>query len=91
MIYMSGEGVKIVILETANLEELKKGRPAKTPDGAVLIAWCPDPAWLAEQLAESGGDVATIARLIDEAAKRPEKPTRPYFPPEETTFVKREF
>lgn len=81
MLYMTDKAgtLKIVILETANLEELRKGRPAKTPDGSVLIAWTPDPVWLADKVADSGGDGPAIAKLIDEAAKRPEKPIpRPY-------------
>lgn len=71
----------IVVLETANLEELKKGWPAKTPDGSVLIAWTPDPVWLADKIMDAmgrGGDAKEIGRLIDEAAKRPQKPARPY-------------
>lgn len=88
MIYMSGDGgeLKIIILETVNLEELKKGRPAKTPDGSVLIAWTPDPVWLADKIMESGGDGKAIARLIDQAAKRPQKPPRPHHPPHYTKF-----
>lgn len=78
MIYMQGDGIKIVILETANLEEIKKGRPAKTPDQSVLIAWTPDPVWLADKIADSDGDGPTIARLIDEASKRAQKPSRLY-------------
>jgi len=78
MIYMQGDGVKIIILETANLEEIKKGRPAHTPDKSVLIAWTPDPVWLADKIADSDGDGPTIARLIDEASKRPQKPLRPH-------------
>lgn len=76
MIYLkSPDGeLRIVVLESANLDELKKGRPAKTPDGSVLIAWTPDPVWLADKLMDSGGDTAKIAALIDEASKRPEKP-----------------
>ena len=74
MLYLSGDGLKIVILESANLDELRKGRPAKTPDGTVLIAWTPDPVWLADKIMDCDGDGPTIARLIDEAAKRPEKP-----------------
>ena len=76
MLYLSGDDgkLKIIILETANLEEIKKGRPAKTPDGSVLIAWTPDPVWLADKIMDSGGDGATIGKLIDEASKRPEKP-----------------
>lgn len=79
MIYMSGEGLKVIILETANIEELKKGRPAKTPDGSVLIAWTPDPAWLTAEIQKTGGDGPSIGQLIDEASKRPEQPVRPYF------------
>lgn len=76
MLYLkSADGaLKIVVLETANLEALKAGRPAKTADGSVLIAWTPDPVWLADKLMDCDGDGAAIGRLIDEAAKRPEKP-----------------
>jgi hypothetical protein len=78
MIYMTAGDVKIIVLETANLEEIKKGRPAKTPDGSVLIAWTPDMVWLADKIMDTGGDGAAIGRLIDEAAKRPQKPSRPH-------------
>ena len=76
MLYMSADDsrLKIIILESANLEELKKGRPATTPDGSVLIAWTPDPVWLADKILDSGGDGAKIAKLIEDASKRPEKP-----------------
>ncbi len=78
MIYMkSADGaVRVIVLESANLDELKKGRPARTPDGSVLIVWTPDPVWLADKLMDTGGDAAEIGRLIDEAAKRAEKPGR---------------
>jgi hypothetical protein len=75
----AGDDLKIIVLESANLEELKKGRPAKTPDGTVLIAWTADPVWLADKIMDSDGDAEAIGRLIDEAAKRPEKPSpRPH-------------
>lgn len=87
MLYLNGDGVKIIVLESANLDEIRKGRPAKTPDGSVLIAWTPDPVWLADKIMDSGGDGATIWRLIDEAAKRPEKPSpRPKHEPHEHRF-----
>jgi hypothetical protein len=79
--------LKIIILESANLEALKAGRPAKTPDGSVLIAWTPDPVWLADKLMDTHGDGEAIGKLVDEASKRPEKPTpRPYHPPHEHRF-----
>lgn len=76
MLYLSDkEGtMKVIVLETANLEELRKGRPATTPDKSVLIAWTPDPVWLADKILDSDGDVKKIADAIEEAAKRPEKP-----------------
>ena len=81
VIYLSGDDgkLKIVILETANLEELKKGRPAKSPDGTVVVAWTADPVWLADKLMDCDGDPKKIAALIDEATRRPEKPSpRPH-------------
>lgn len=83
MIYLSpiGGGPAIVVLETKNLEELKQGRPAKTPDGRILIAWTPDPVWLADRIADSKGDGVLIGRAIDEAAKRPQQGPRPYHKP----------
>ena len=73
MIYMKGEGVNIVVLSSENLAEIAKGRPAVTPDKAVVIGWTPDPEWLGVQLMQCDGDMETICNLIDEASKRPEK------------------
>lgn len=91
MIYMSGDGVKIIVLESANLDEIRKGRPAKTPDGSVLIAWTPDPVWLADKIADTNGDGAEIGKLIDESTKRPEKPSpQLHHKPHYTDFVKKD-
>lgn len=79
MLYLTGEnGLKIIVLETKNIEKIQKGQPAHTPDKSVLIAWTPDPEWLARKILEAGGDAIEIAKLIDEASKRPEKELRPY-------------
>lgn len=88
MLYMqtSDGALKIIVLETANLEELKKGRPAKTADQSVLIAWTPDIVWLADKILDSGGDAKLIGELIDQAAKRPEKPARPHHKPHLHSF-----
>lgn len=75
MIYMIAGEKKVIVLETANLDELKKGRPATTPDGTVQIGWTPDLGWLGAQIAASDGDGFTIANLIVESQKRPENPT----------------
>ena len=88
MIYMTGtDGLHIVILDTQNLEELKKGRPATSPGGKVLIAWTPDIAWLAAELSKTGGDGPDVGRLIDESRNRPEKAVD-YHGPEGTKLVK---
>lgn len=88
MLYMrtSDGETAIVVLETANLEEIKKGYPAKTPDGSILICWTPDPVWLADKIMECGGDGGKIATAIDEAAQRPQKPPRKYHKPFHTNL-----
>ena len=85
MLYLkSADGdLLIIVLETANLEELQKGRPAHTPDGSVLIAWTPDPEWLARQIIASGGDVKQICLAIDLASQRPQTELRPAHPLQE--------
>lgn len=86
------DSMKIIILETGNLDELKKGRPAISPDKSVMIAWTPDAVWLADKIIESGGDAELIAKLIDEASKRPKKPgPRPTHGLHVTDFTKEEF
>lgn len=87
MIYMTAGKLHIVVLETGNLDELKKGRPAHSPDGEVLVYWTPDPVWLADKILDTQGDGEKIAKLLEEAAKRPEKPTnRPRHEPYVKTF-----
>lgn len=84
MLYLTTtDGRKVIVLESANLDELKKGRPAHTPDASVVIAWTPDPVWLADKIMEavSEGNDDQIGRLIDEAAKRPQKGPRPHHAP----------
>jgi len=75
MIYMTADKLHVVVLETGNLEKLKQGKPATTPDGEVLICWTPDPVWLADKIIDADGDAAKIVELITEAVKRPEKPS----------------
>ena len=83
MIYLSAnEGkVKLIILETENLERIKQGHPAVTPDKSVAIAWTPDPVWLADKIQDTGGDMEQIGKLIDEAAKRPQAGPRKHHEP----------
>ena len=87
MIYMmSDTGLKIVVLEKANIEAILDGRPAITQDKSVMVAFTADPVWLADKIADTGGDAAAIAKLIVEGAKRPQKPPRPHHKPHSTNF-----
>lgn len=73
MLYLQGEGVKVVVLERANIDAILAGKPAKTPDDSVVICFTPDPVWLADKIQGTDGDATAIGRLIDEAARRPER------------------
>lgn len=82
MIYMtSTSGLKIIVLEKQNIEKILEGNPAVTQDKSVLIAFTPDPLWLADKIMDTDGDAAAIARLIDEGSKRPQQPPRPHHNP----------
>lgn len=78
MIYMTAaEGsFRIIVLETPNLADLMKGVFLETPDKNCLIAWTPDPVWLADKLLDTNGDIEAVHKLIEEAAKRPQKGDR---------------
>lgn len=85
MLYMKGKSgdleQHIVILETANIEAIKQGKPVISQDKEVLICWTPDPVWLCDKIMDTGGDGEKIAELIDESQKRLQKPQRPYHAP----------
>ena len=82
MIYMTAESKHLVVLETGNLEKLKLGKPAVTPDGEIVLCWTPDPVWLADRIIDAEGDITKIVKLIEECSKRPQKPSnRPHHEP----------
>ena len=64
MIYMHGD-VSIVILDSANLELLRKGKAAQTPDGKIVICHCPDLQRMANGLAFYAAQKNKIIELID--------------------------
>lgn len=69
-----GDGkLHIVVLEPQNVEEIMKGHPAISPDRAVMVCYAPDVDWLSRELAKTDGDAQQIAKLIEQAATRPEK------------------
>lgn len=84
MIYFNTRyGQHMIILEPENLEELKAGQFAHTPNKAVLIVYTPDAEWLGEQLIANADNLTPelLDYLIKKAQKRPEKRGRPYTPP----------
>jgi hypothetical protein len=84
MLYMNlKQGLlRVVVLATHNVEAVLKGQPAVAPDGSVVVAWTPDPAWLGAQL-KTARSPAQVGSLIDEATRRPQQPVPPHFPAEE--------
>lgn len=78
MIYMIGDNgrLKILILETANLDRIRAGQTLHTEDKTVVVAWCPDIDRLGVALQATGGDVVAVGALIDEARSWPEAPLR---------------
>jgi len=76
------DGQHIVVLEPENMEALKSGLFAKTPNKSVLIAYTPDSAWLGEQIMMNADklDPETLERLILESQRRPEKRGRAQHP-----------
>lgn len=74
MIYMMGERLRIVILESASFEGMRQGQQVVTPDESVVIGWTPDPVWLSDQFARSDGNFLDLRRLIVESASRPQAP-----------------
>lgn len=92
MLYMTGvaddKEIRILVLESENLELIKAGKPLKSPDGLTLVAWTPAPEWLALQIAACDGSGESIGRLIEEASKRPQEPLRKSHP---TEYVKIDF
>jgi len=76
MIYLKAGEQLVLILEPSNIEKLKNGEPLRTPDRAILIAYCPDIVWLAEKITtivddERKLDVAAFDVLLQEGLDRP--------------------
>jgi hypothetical protein len=83
MLYFNTRGGQhIVILEPENLEAVKAGQFAKSPNKAVLIAYTPDAGWLGEQIVANVNNLTPelLDRLIAESQQRPEKRGRAHHP-----------
>jgi hypothetical protein len=83
VIYLrTGNNQHVVILEPGNLEAIKGGAKASTPNHAVFVAYTPDAVWLGEQITANFDDLtpAVLDRLIKESQARSEVHERPYHP-----------
>lgn len=83
MIYLNNAGGQhFVILEPGNLDALKAGKFARTPNNAVIMAYTPDLEWLQEQLIGRVDSLnpEVLEHLLEEGKSRPEKRDRPDFP-----------
>jgi hypothetical protein len=83
MIYLKIGNGTLIILEPGNIERLKEGRLAVTPDRSISIAYAPDHVWLQEQIFKIGANKLTpadLTRLLEEGLSRPEVINRPFHP-----------
>lgn len=76
------DGQHIIVLEPENLEAVRDGKFAKSPNRAVLIAYTPDAEWLGDQLVANAENLTPeiLDRLIKESQQRPEKRGRAHHP-----------
>lgn len=81
MLYMITEkGLKVLVVNSQNLEKLKEGRPLMTMDGSVFVAWTPDLQWVADQVqeyAKTCEGALPLGSIIEASLSRPEKPFTP--------------
>jgi len=70
---VDGQERMLIVIETGNILELKKGRPLVTPDKSVCVMWTPDMEWLAQEVARVGRDGGAIIQAVVESLARPEK------------------
>lgn len=73
---------RLLILEPANIERIKQGLPACSPDKSVFVAYTADSAWLTDEILKLGDDLSAerLTALIEESQKRPDVMTRPHHP-----------
>jgi hypothetical protein len=72
VIYLAAPGLRIVVLDTRDIDNLKSPHPWFSPDRSLLVAFTPDPDWLLARIRVGPGTPGDIARAIDEAARRPQ-------------------
>lgn len=78
MLYITTtDGRHVLILEPSNIEKMKAGTPAITPDKKVTVAYCPDMEWLQGQIRQASITEnitqEVLDRLLNEGLTKPEK------------------
>jgi len=66
---------QVILMEKEMIEDILKGAVVTTPDGRVMLGYCPDPAWTQEQLGKADGGTRHLAEVIYDGAKRPHNPS----------------
>ncbi|HEY4799533.1 MAG TPA: hypothetical protein VII99_10695 [Bacteroidia bacterium] len=79
MLVLNSGDKALIIIEPANIEELKKGHLLKLPLN-MAMAYTPDIVWLLEAITQEGGPLTPerLDQLLAEARKREEVHSRPY-------------
>ena len=88
MIYLRSNGGKhLIIAGPDNFERMQQGDAMVTPDHSVMVAYTPDPDWLAREIVErslcpeGALDSEGLDALLKEAMARPPVKAGPYHPP----------
>jgi hypothetical protein len=83
MIYLAlHNGQRIIVIDSHNIDAMKKGEPVKTPDKHVMIAYTPDIGWLTEHMVQMGSslDPERFDALLKEGLNRPIASVLPQHP-----------
>jgi hypothetical protein len=80
--FVTGEGMRILVLGQDHIDYLKKGELIVSPDSKVAVLYTPDEQWLGEKLIENMDKLtpSLFNELITEAKKRPVQHAGAYYP-----------
>lgn len=72
---LHGKPMRLLVLETDELETILEGERLVTPDGEVFVCWTHDMSWMQEKVAakfaDCDGEFDSVDELIALATKRP--------------------
>jgi hypothetical protein len=84
-------GFALIVLETVELESLKKGVPIECEGRPIIITWTPDPEWLRDKIGGKPVSPDDLVNAIKESHGRPQAPLRePHDPVRQEIHLKPE-